>query len=135
MADYSKIHWAAPTTIVASLTLGVLFALAHHIFYQSLAGTSTPNNEYDFYVTEVSPQQLDIAVGTSFAFLVNAKLVMAISTAYVQLFWRSMVYRAKDVTLDALDCVSSALSNIYALCKIKVWYRHPLLFAIVCVCW
>jgi hypothetical protein len=78
---------------------------------------------------------LNIAVGTALAFLVNITLVAAISTAYVQLFWRSMVYQAKDVTLDALDCTFSALADVFVLLEAKVWYQHPLLFLIACICW
>lgn len=135
MVSTSQIHWYAPATIVVALILGVLFSLGHHIFYQSLAGTQAFNNEYDFYVTKVSPQQLNTSVGTAFAFLVNFTLVAAISTGYIQLFWRSMIYLRKDVSLDALDTTFSALGNIFAIFKIKTWYRHPFLFLVACCCW
>jgi hypothetical protein len=135
MATNSQIYWVAPATIIITLILGVLFSLGHHLFYNSLNGTQTPNNEYDFYITKVSPQQLNTSVGTAFAFLVNFALVAAISTGYVQLFWRSMIYRGQGATLDALDCAFSALGNIFAIFKVKVWYRHPLLFLVVCCCW
>lgn len=135
MAGKSSIHWEAPTFIVVALLCGIIFSLGHHFFYSSLAGTPAPSSDYDLGVTTVSTQQINIAVGTAFAFLVKFFLVTATTIAYVQLFWRGLVHQANDVTLDSIDCTFPALVDVFTLFKVWIWYRRPLLFLIACVCW
>ena len=135
MAKNANIHWQAPTTVVLALAAGVLFAAGHHLFYKSLDGTPAANIGYNILGSQVSPQQLNIAGGTAFAFLVKACLVTALATAYVQLFWRAMLRKSREVTLERLDTTFSALSNVHYLLKLWIWWRYPVLFLLALIAW
>ena len=112
----SGIPWQAPATIVLSLTVGILLAIGHHLFYSSLHGREAVGNGYKILGADVSPQQLYVAIGTAFAFLVKAALITAVSTAYLQLLWRALL-RAAGSSLGDLDTAFSGLSNITSLFK------------------
>ena len=119
MISGSKIEWLVPTTVVLSLAIGVLAALGHHVFYSSLDGSPAPNEDYHIWGSSLSRQQVNVAGGTAFAFLVKAALMTAISVTYVQLFWRAMLHTSRHTTLATLDTTFSVLSNAFAL--FKVW--------------
>ena len=129
------IPWQAPTTIVLSLMTGVLLAIGHHLFYASLHGQQARSDGYKILGSNVSPQQLNIAIGTAIAYLVKTFLVLALSTAYLQLLWRALLRAARGSTLGDLDTAFSGLSNIISLSKVWVWWRLPLLFALALVAW
>lgn len=135
MSKRSSIHWKAPTTVLLAVVIGTLFALGHHLFYASLDGHPAPNDDYTLLGSNFSKQQLNIAGGTAFAFLVRASLVTALSTAYIQMFWRAMTHRAREATLDSLDTTFSALNNIFSLLKLWAWWRHPLLWTLALAAW
>lgn len=40
---------------------------------------------------------------------------MALATAYIQLFWREMAHKSREVTLNSLDTTFSALKRSFAL--------------------
>lgn len=135
MKSRSQVHWLGPTTVFLALAAGVLFAAGHHIFYNRLNGTPAPNDAFDVLGSKVSKQELNVACGTAFAFLVRAALVTALSTAYTQLFWRTMIHSSHGATLDSLDTTFSALSSVLSLLKVKVWWRHQLLFLLATLSW
>ena len=135
MAKDVHIHWQAPTTVVLALVVGIVFAAGHHLFYSSLNGKPAPNSGYNILGSQVSQQQLNIAGGTAFAFLVKASLVTALTTAYAQLFWRAVLHRSREVTLERLDTAFSVLSNVHYLMKAWIWWRYPTLFSIALVAW
>ena len=60
-----KIHWSAPASMIGALIAGVASAIAHHLFYRSLAGTNVA--ERDVLDSGISRQQLNLAIGTTFA--------------------------------------------------------------------
>jgi hypothetical protein len=62
-------------------------------------------------------------------------LVTAIAAAYAQVFWRAMLHRNPEVTLDRLDTTFSAISNIYHLFKMWIWWRYPVLFSLALIAW
>jgi hypothetical protein len=113
MALSTRIHLQAPTTVILALIAGTLFAVGHHIFYNSLDGQPAPNDNYSILGSHVSTQQVNIAGGTALAFLVKACLVTAIGAAYAQLFWRAVLRRTPEVTLERLDTTYLAVSNIH----------------------
>jgi hypothetical protein len=135
MARALRIHWRAPTFTVLFLISGIIFSIGHHLFYRSLAGTPASNEGYNIYTTVVSKQQLNIAAGTAFAFVVKATLVAAITATYIQLFWREIAHRTKSIPLESIDSIFSALANGFTLFRLWIWYRYPLLFSIAVVCW
>ena len=127
--------WQAPATIILALLFGLLFAVGHHLFYRNLDGRKVTSEDFSILGSDISPQQLNVAIGTAFAFLVKASLVTAISTAYLQLLWRALLRSARGSTLGNLDTAFSGLNNIISLGQVWVWWRLPLLFALAVVAW
>jgi len=123
--------------MISSFLCGVLLALGHHLFYQSLDNKSA-SVQYDVMRREFDGQQLNIAIGTAFAFLVKAAFVLAVSTTYYQIFWRHMqreVISDDLPTLKNTDSAFSGLDNIISLLTIPMWCRYPFLFTMAAVAW
>lgn len=135
MATFRSVPWLAPATTLLALLTGSLLAMGHHFFYSSLANTSVPTGSYTFVGKSLPKQQLNTAIGTAFAFLVKAFLTVAVSTAYVQAFWRAMRSAEENPTLAELDCTSSALANALGLFDFKTWWMHPVLLLLTIIFW
>ena len=119
-----SIHPKAPIVMVASLVLGVGFALAHHSFYNSRDGTS---------VVDTIQQEWYIRVGTYFAYLVTFALGVAIATAYTQQFWYSV--RARSVTVEEVDSLFVFLVNVMPFLDIRLWRGNLMLVFIAAIKW
>lgn len=133
-----QIYWTAPTLMVGSLIVGTLFALCHHLFYASLdrKNASTSLEGYLVLGTHVSIQQYNTAVGTAFAFLVRACLMLSIATAYFQiLMWSVGEHGTKGTTLAHLDVMTSALQDLVSLASFGTWWRRPWLWGLAVVAW
>ncbi|KAL8834326.1 MAG: hypothetical protein Q9176_007554 [Flavoplaca citrina] len=133
-----QIHWSAPSLMVAFLLVGILLALGHHLFYASLdrqrAATTVEN--YGFLGMQLSIQQVNTAVGTAFAFLVKASLMLSVSIAYFQIFmWSVGNYAKRGTQLVHLDVMTSALHDLVSLVSFKTWYRRPWLWLLAVVSW
>ena len=128
-----QIHWAVPTTCLAGLILGLLFAVGHHIFYWSLDGDPASEGHFDVLRSKLPHQQINIAGGTAFAFLVNFCLGLAMTTAFFQLFWKEMLGR--KTTLETLDATSSVISDVSQFTKLNIWANHPLLLILAIIAW
>lgn len=74
----SNIYWRAPASILLTFLVGLAFALGHHYFYRSLDGMGVSTAAFD--------QEYNIGIGTAFAFLVRACLVIAVGDTYWQVF-------------------------------------------------
>ena len=92
------VHWYGPTCMLGALLAGILLALGHHIYYATLDENEVPAGDHDLRLFSVSRQQATAAVGTAFAFAVRSALVLAISSAYVQLFWLRLVAKSKKAS-------------------------------------
>ena len=135
-AQRDHIHWLAPTSMLATFIAGTLLATGHHLFYQRLDGTEAPTGDYDIASSHYSKQQLNIQIGTAFAFLVKASLVFSISIAYVQVFWsRFCSLRQVRPTLRRIDTAFSALGNLLALFNFRVWLWDPILLSLATLAW
>jgi len=130
-----QVYWAAPATMVTALLAGLLLALGHHGFYASLEGSEAPTGYYSCAMINVSRQQFNTAVGTLFASLVKATLALAVSTAYVQAFWRSARTSKKGESLSTLNTTFSVLANAVSLVKVHVRFRYPLLLLLAIIAW
>jgi hypothetical protein len=127
------IHWRAPMAIVASLLAGSLFAIGHHVFYRSQAGNEVRSTNYNVAGITVSPQQVNIAVGTAFAFLVQSCLTTAVAVAYAQVLWTKCIGRPAQ--LKTLDTIFSAMSNAFQLFRLTAWWNFRLLFMLALIAW
>jgi hypothetical protein len=110
----SSIHWLAPASMLAALLAGILFALAHHVFYQALNGTAVPQT-----------------------FATKSCLVIAVSIAWVQCFWRTLTTRSsgKPLTLDNVNTAFAVIHNAFTLVSPAGWRRFSSLFVLALVTW
>ncbi|PPJ49634.1 hypothetical protein CBER1_02171 [Cercospora berteroae] len=111
--DGNKIHCRTPALMMSSLVVGAAFSIGHHAFYSSLQSTEVRSTPYQFAGWQITSQQLNTAGGTAFAFAVKASLVLAISPAYVQLFFRAVAKLGRD--LACIDSWFSGLGDITSL--------------------
>ncbi|KAK5119253.1 hypothetical protein LTR85_007867 [Meristemomyces frigidus] len=127
----------APAITVLALTAAFLFALGHHLFFRSLAGHPVASHEWTAFGMRLSDQQVNIAAGTAFAFLVKACLVLAVSTAYVQAFWSTAKSERNKsrMTVAQLDAAFSVLGNLLAFAKLRLWMQNPLLTGLAITAW
>lgn len=119
--------------MIASLVTGLGLAVGHHIFYASLSGTTVSSTPIQMGTFSVSQQQFNIATGTALAFVAKASLVLAVSSAYTQLFFR--LVRTQQSTLDRLDSCYSALNNLISLLATCTLYGQPLLPILALIAW
>ncbi len=130
----NQFHWLAPATMVGSLGTGAALIVGHHLFYSYLDGKDISSGVSLSYV---STQQANIAIGTAFAFLVRASLVLAVSIAFVQVFWRSFAPKdeCKPYRLKQLDSAFAVLGNITSMLNLPMWWRYPSIFLVASIAW
>jgi hypothetical protein len=122
--------------MLGALLAGILLALGHHLYYDNLDSQEVPPGDHNLQLFFVSKQQVNAAIGTAFAFAVKSALALAISSAYVQLFWIRLV--ASSHRLLALHDINAAFSgpqNLFVLGRRSLWLRFPLLCVIALVTW
>ena len=132
------IHWLAPCIMLGSLLFGLLRAVGHHLFYNSLQSKMASTGTYNVLNSNYSGQQLNTAVGTAFAFLVKAAFTLSVSTSNYQAFWKAARREHEAgqlLTLGRLDTAFSATGNLLALLYIPLWCRCPLNFLLVAIVW
>ncbi|KAM0721362.1 hypothetical protein Q7P37_002286 [Cladosporium fusiforme] len=120
--------------MLVALVSGGLLASAHHLFYDSLQGETVPSGRSSLGLG-LSKQQMNIAIGTAFAFAVKTCLVVATSTACVQLFWVRVVTSSGDLRLKNINAAYSVNGNVFRLFYLPGWRRFPILFALAFVAW
>ena len=134
MSRFKGVHWQSPTIMLTSLLGGFSLILGHHLFYASLDCKAVSTESYSIAGRNLSQQQLNISLGTAFALLVKICLAVAVSTAYVQLFWRS-TRTSEPPTLVELDLANESLDNIFSFCNPKFWLRYPSLVVLGLIFW
>jgi hypothetical protein len=132
----SGVHWLGPATMLLALTTGVLLAVAHHLFYRSLHEHEVPSGDYEVALFAASRQQTNTAIGTALAFAVRSALALAVSSAFVQLFWiRLGATSLRPLTLEHINTAFSVPHNVFTLFNVKSWWRFPLLFTLALTVW
>lgn len=129
-----NIHWLAPTSIIFGLLGGVLTALGHHFYYDSLSGTSA-EGDMTAVGYQISNQQFTSAAGTALAFTVRALRLFSVSIAYIQVLWRAARQSRESNTLNEIDAMFSILTNLFALWRASVWCKFPMLLLIALIGW
>lgn len=104
-------------------------------FYQNLAGTKPPNNRYAIWGTSggVAGQQVNIAVGAAFAFLVKAFLGVAVATAHDQAAWKTI--KSNPTKAASVDGLFASKTNILSLVNFSLWKRSMFTMALALVYW
>jgi hypothetical protein len=118
-------HWQAPTTILLSYAASLAFAIGHHLFYSSLDQLSVDENLFN--------QQTNIAIGTAFAFLFRANLVLATCTAYWQVFWATAL--RNTLTISSMDALAGVLGSLLDFASVKTFFRNPGLATLALLAW
>jgi hypothetical protein len=119
------IHWRVPTVIILAFVAGLAFALGHHAFYDHLDGQSVDGRLFD--------QQINLAVGQAFAFLVRASLVISVGTSYWQVFWGTMLHGT--LAISQIDALAGMLGSILDLLNLKASSTRPMLLALALLSW
>jgi hypothetical protein len=129
------VHWLVPVSMVGSLLVGVLFAVGHHLFYNSLGGTVPPQSMHRVAGLHISGQALNLAIGTTFAFLTRSCLTFAMASSYTQLAWHAVKRSSRPSTVSDIDNVTSALRNLLVIFNIFAWIKWPLILLVALLSW
>ncbi|KAI0152659.1 hypothetical protein GGR57DRAFT_469881 [Xylariaceae sp. FL1272] len=98
-----------PVTMYLLYLLGILGAISHHLYYNSLDG-------------EPADDQLNkLRYGVVLAFTAKAGLVTAVVISFKQRIWHTM--RNKVLSVDALDSLFAATDSFAAMFNVEV-YKH-----------
>lgn len=112
-----------------------MVALGHHVFYASLNGQSVPTGSYSFIGATLQKQQFNTSVGTALAFLNKTLLGVAISVAYVQLFWLTSLRAKRNPRLGDVDWAAAGLDNVFSLVYFNLWLKWPILALLALIFW
>ncbi|KAM3422755.1 hypothetical protein BST61_g239 [Cercospora zeina] len=129
----SILRWRAPIVMLSSLFVGVAFAVGHHVFYASLEGTSVSSNPIKLVGWTTTQQQVNIAIGTALAFAFKASLILACSTAYMQLVFDAI--NKETFKLSHLDNWFGGLNDFWSFLCVGSYWRYPLLTLVALTCW
>lgn len=123
--------------MLTALVGGLFLVVSHHVFYFSLKGWTVPQDDLQVLGLSASKQQVNLAAGTAFAFLVKALLALAVSTAYFQVLCAAARSRKRKapMTISSLDAAFSILNDFLALAKLPAWLRNPLLLVLALAAW
>ncbi|KAK1238039.1 hypothetical protein MKX08_002618 [Trichoderma sp. CBMAI-0020] len=129
--------WAkhlAGGTMAIMLLFGAAFIIGHHFFYQSLSGKQPPNVVYfSGFAGGLTGQQVNLAVGSVFAFLVSSALGVVITTAANQALW--VAVRTKPSKLEVIDNLATATTNIWNMFDFRLWKSSPIRMTLATILW
>ena len=119
----------------AALMFGILLAIGHHIFYNSLSGKPAATDNFQVLRGQltVSKQKVAITIGTSFAFLIKAALTLAVSIAYTQIVWKTI--KRQETSLLTINTLFSILGSLLSFLRVTVWWKYPLLLLLAITVW
>lgn len=130
-------EWAAYRAkgmMVIMLLLGAAFAVGHHFFYQSLSAKPPPSVVYlGGLAGGLTGQQVNLAVGSVFAFLVNSALGAAITTAADQALWTAI--RTKSSKLEVIDNLAAATTNVWSIFDFRLWKKSLTRMVLATIFW
>lgn len=120
--------------MLSALISGAFLAIAHHLFYDGLHDQAVPSGRFSPDIG-LSRQQTNIAIGTALAFAFKTCVVIATSTACVQLFWTRVAIEPCGLKLKSINTAYSVTGNFFKLFYLPEWRRFPLLFVLALVAW
>lgn len=128
-SDLRRIHWRAPTTIIIAFIAGLSFAIGHHSFYRQLDTKPVDSDDRMF------SQQVNGAIGTAFAFLFRASLVIAITGVYWQIFWGNALRKRHTLTVAQLDSLTGLLGSVLSFFDLRTLSYSPELAVVALLAW
>lgn len=119
-----NIDWLAPFIIYSGFFFGILFAVAHHIYYFAMEGQA---------VLDESEQRWVSRIGTGLAFIVKVLLTVSTTTSYIQWFWFRL--KRTPTTLSSVDVLYGAIYEPSKFQHIRVWVKSFPLGVIALITW
>ncbi|KAF5873500.1 uncharacterized protein Bfra_004961ia [Botrytis fragariae] len=119
-----KINWQQPTFMCSMLLCGLILAIGHHVYYNSLSGSPAG---------DAARQAWSIRFGTAFAFLVVACFKAITVSALGQYLWS--VVRSKDLKISDLDKLYALTSNPISMFSVSVIKNASLAALIGTIFW
>ncbi|PVH94820.1 hypothetical protein DM02DRAFT_675910 [Periconia macrospinosa] len=110
--------------VISSFIGGVLFAIAHHLYYSKLN---------DQVVGSPARQQWSIRFGSAFAFLTQVCLAHAAGAACIEWIWRRCFQQATQIAV--VDAAFAVDRNIFTLLDMRFVSRFPVATALAIVFW
>lgn len=118
------IHWRTPSTMAILFLCGIIFALGHHFYYNSLDGE---------FNTGRDSQEWAIRIGTALAFLARASLDSAAAMAYMQYSWLRL--RKRPTTIGGVDSILGALTDFSALVDMNKFRQSKMSSLLAILVW
>lgn len=94
------IHWYTPVSAILLLVTGIMAAIGHHVFYNSLDGTAAGDERKQNWV---------IWIGTGLAFFSKAALASVLEISRIQWLWVTL--RRQFLTLGGIDAIFGVTSD------------------------
>jgi hypothetical protein len=113
--------WPALGGMYALFFMGVLGAVAHHIFYQTLNGREATN------------QIQMLRYGTVLAFFTKVCLVASVVVAYRQRLWYTV--RSKALAVATIDAMFAATDDVTSLLEWEIFSKARLAAALLVAVW
>ncbi|KAF7949155.1 hypothetical protein EAE96_008324 [Botrytis aclada] len=104
-----KINWQQPTFMCSMLLCGLILAIGHHAYYNSLSGTPAG---------DATRQAWSIRFGTAFAFLIVACFKAVTVSALGQYLWS--IVRSKGLRISDLDRLFALTTNPLSMFSVSV---------------
>ncbi|KAH8800282.1 hypothetical protein F5884DRAFT_548026 [Xylogone sp. PMI_703] len=119
-----NIHWKAPSIMIGSLIMGVIFAVIQHVVFEHYNGRIVSSETEQTWIGRV---------GTGLAFAVKALLTTATAVAYIQVLMMSV--RRRPTTVGSLDAMYGILDDPWDFLHVQTWITHPLLIVMSGITW
>lgn len=135
MLDSIYVHWRVLCILYGTLLASTALAVAHHFYYQSLAGTSvsTANDLVIGTWAGVSSQKFNTAIGNTFASLFRTFLTITATTAYLQIVWKSL--KTSSTKLSVVDAISGILASPVGFLNGGAWRKSAILLPLAIMIW
>lgn len=118
------LYWRTPTTMIAAFLTGIIFAIAHHLYYSSMRGK---------LVYSSSQQEWTLRIGNAFAFLVKTSFASTVGVAYIQHIFT--IFKRRSLSVDALDSAFGGTTSIFNLASWELFVNLRGGFFIALIVW
>ena len=117
--------------------LGTVLSLGHHFYYGHLDGQIAPSTSYRIgSLINLTDQQVNLAVGAIFVFLVKSSFDAAVSIAHEQTAWRALKQEAERSTkISVVDGLLNSRSYLLSVFQPKLWKKSVLSMALALLSW
>ncbi|CAG8081645.1 unnamed protein product [Penicillium olsonii] len=130
-----NLRYSAVVLMVSALLIALAFAVGHDALYHSVDRKSVLHVEilFNWNSLQLSNQQVYVALGALFAFIVRSFLGVSVSTAFEQFAWKSI--HSQTTKIGIIDDLFSVLRNGLTVLDPRLWRRYPLSMTLAAMCW